>query len=161
MNSRVTVPGLGFVRGLAVALVLTLTATLAAAADQPAGSKAGNASVAPRQTTWAWRALIHETMKTPTLKPPPVTSRPADLSPLLLREEPDADVVSLPAFHVTEDRIYAGLHAEFVKEERRAHDAFIARRLGIGTHAVRYKNFAAGVVTVFYIPVFAGFGFSW
>mgnify|MGYP001555837887 CR=1 FL=1 len=137
MNSRRAVTWLASRGGLAAAISLAIVVLGAPAhAETSVRSAASlNRSAPLRQTTWAWRDVIHDTLHEPTPEVMTVT-RPPELSPLLLHEVPATDVVALPAFRVTSERIYSGLHETFARDEKRAREAYVARRLGIGTQGV-------------------------
>lgn len=113
-----------------------------------------------RPTTWAWREVVQtQNMPPPMIAAPKKSSD--ELSPLLLHAEPDTDVVQMAPYRVQGNRVEKELHWRFAEAAKHAKDQAIADRLGIRTYGFGYKHFGAGVVTVFYIPVMAGFGFSW
>ena len=90
-----------------------------------------------------------------------VTARPADLSPLLIHAGPATDVVQLTPLRVNGARMEAELRHAFVVAEKKAHEDAVLRHAGIGTHGVRVGGATAGVLTVFYVPVFAAISWDW
>jgi hypothetical protein len=58
-------------------------------------------------------------------------------------------------------KVYDSLENELVQEKQAAKQREFNKRLGIGFQGYSNGYFAAGVVTVLYVPVFVGFGFSW
>ena len=82
------------------------------------------------------------------------------------RSEADPDVVILPDFVVGSsrrefDRLGKAVKAEVEQEKSAQKQQAILNKLGIGVHGFSTKHISAGIVTVFYIPIFAGFGISW
>lgn len=113
--------------------------------------------------TWPWRqTLAREIAVQPTV--PPATAatapRPEPLSPLLVHAAPPTDdMITLPPLHVSGSRLEEQVQREYALAKQRAHDEAVLRRLGTGMHMLGRSHF--GVLTVFYIPVFVGFGWSW
>lgn len=147
---------------MAWSVVLTVAVfpltTLAQSVDRELQSTASVALVRP--ATWAWRNVIQQRLSVGGADRI-VPKRAPELSPLLVHASPDTDVVMLQPFWVNGDRIEAELHSLFRRQEKHAKEEAVLKNAGIGMHSVHYGHFGAGVVTVFYIPVFAGFGFSW
>jgi hypothetical protein len=137
-------------------LVLVGGAVAAFAAEPP---KVETPAIPP-PATWGWRELVKQKVETDVASVPP-PKQELELSPLLVHAAPDADVVTLAPFHVNGDRVNQQLRVMYARQEKQQKEDLVMRRLGIGAHTVGYKHFGAGVVTVFYVPVFAGFGFSW
>jgi len=74
-----------------------------------------------------------------------------------------AGVVQLPTVFVPEKRSHdAELTQALSDQKAAAQQAALMRKLGVGVIGTTVgRHFAAGVVTVFYLPVFVGAGFSW
>jgi hypothetical protein len=112
------------------------------------------------QPTWAWRQVVQQRIEAqPAVVLTP--KRNEELSPLLLHAAPDTDLVTLPPFNVNGARMETELKRQYAAQEKRAKEDAVMRRVGIGMHSVQKGHFGAGVLTVFHIPVFAGFGWSW
>ena len=78
----------------------------------------------------------------------------------------DPDTVVLSPYVVHEDRINlrkldTDIRSIEAKAKATERAEAVARKLGIRVYGFQRDHFAMGVATVFYIPVFAGLGFSW
>ena len=104
-----------------------------------------------------WRKALHAELKyTPTAPPDP-----AVVPPEVVRETPaNPDVVVLPRYVVRDAAPrFRELERVIRNEEENARAETLCRKLGISTHAFKYKNVIFGYKTLFYIPI--SFGAAW
>ena len=73
---------------------------------------------------------------------------------------PNLDVVKMAPFTVREGAKMDSLHADIVRQKVNARTDAIASKLGIGVHIAPMGPVGFYAVTVFYIPIVVGFGFS-
>lgn len=88
----------------------------------------------------------------------------ADLPKSIPQAPPDLDIVVLEPFEVREKGIkFRELERIFRSQDEEVRSEALSRRFGIGSRAYMFgsRYFALGYVSVFYIPVSAGFRFSW
>jgi hypothetical protein len=72
----------------------------------------------------------------------------------------DPNLVKMAPYTVRETSKMNALHADIVAQEASARTEAITRKLGIGMHVAPLGPVGLYAVTVFYIPVQVGFGFS-
>ena len=104
-----------------------------------------------------WRKALHTEFKfTPTALP-----EPAVVPPEVVRETPvNPDVVVLPKYVVRDAAPrFRELERVIRNEEENARAETLCRKLGICTHAFKYKNVIFGYKTLFFIPM--SFGAAW
>jgi hypothetical protein len=109
---------------------------------------------------WSWRTVIEK-----QIKARPVTfvtpQRSPDLSPLLLHASPDTDVITLAPYRVEGHRIEAEIHRRYLIAVKQEKEEKVLRNVGTAMHTARLGPMHVGVLTVFYVPVFAGVSLSW
>lgn len=149
-----------------VALLLIITAFFvpglarATAADDKVGYQEENVPTYLRRSDW--RSALHSEFRyTSTPGAPYVLSTNA--STLILDDPVSVDLraqVGKDKNAVAGER-YEELEYEFAQQKLEAKEKEFNKRFGIGFHGYANRSFAIGVYTVLYVPVFAGFGFSW
>jgi hypothetical protein len=72
----------------------------------------------------------------------------------------DPDLVQMAPYTVRETMKMDSLHRDLVAQRIDAREEAVTRKLGIGVHIAPVGSVGFYAVTVFYIPVFVGFGFS-
>lgn len=94
----------------------------------------------------------------PTAAPAPFLADPAFEPPA---SPPDTGVVTMAPVTVRETSSMNELHADLALQKAGAGKDAMIRKLGIGVHVAPAGPVGFYAVTVFYVPVFVGFGFSW
>lgn len=130
------------------------------AATRASAAESGAATVPVKMPapTWAWRQAVQQEIDSQKVALE-ATQHNQQLSPLLLRAGTDPDVVTMAPVRVNGSRLAREIKREYAMAVKRENDAAVLRRLGTGMHMAGNSHF--GVLTVFYIPVFAGFQWSW
>ena len=70
------------------------------------------------------------------------------------------DVVKMEPYTVRESLKMDALHADFAMQKASARSDAITKKLGVGVHVAPVGPVGFYAVTVFYIPILVGFGFS-
>jgi hypothetical protein len=136
---------------------LALVFLLASAASFAAGDESAPGNAVPQ--TDIRKELLS------AFKYEPRPEKPPETAPFLAHaiSQPEAvDLVDEPPQSPRDAKVMNHLHAAILQEQSDAKAALVASNLGIGVKSVHFgKYFALGAVTVFYIPVVIGGGFSW
>ncbi len=93
-------------------------------------------------------------------QPAPFLAKPSTPSGPLASTPLDPDLVRMAPFTVRESLKMDSLHADIVMQKAGARTDSIMRKLGIGVHVAPVGPVGFYAVTVFYIPIAVGFGFS-
>jgi len=94
---------------------------------------------------------------------PKAPSKPdtkADQPAVALASGDSAPLVMAP-FTVRESADMDRLHEDLLMQKADARSEMTASKLGIGVHVARLGPAGFYAVTVFYVPIVVGFGFSW
>lgn len=108
--------------------------------------------------TWAWRQAVAQEVDA-HVAVVEASRRNEPLSPLLLHPGADPDLITMAPVRVNGARLAQEIKREYAIAQKQEKDAAVLHRLGTGMHTVGNTHF--GVLTVFYIPVFGGFQWSW
>ena len=125
----------------------------------PAADKPGDPPDPPH--TDIHKALLSEFRFQAAAKEPPPTA------PFLARDPgasapgpADPDLVTLAPFTVRETANMERLHADIALQRAEARTDAVTRKLGIGVHVAPMGPVGFYAVTVLYVPIGVGFGFS-
>ncbi len=91
-------------------------------------------------------------------KPAPFLADPSFEPPT---SPPDPGVVTMAPFTVRETASMNALDADIALQKAGAREEAITRKLGIGVHVAPVGPVGFYAVTLFYVPIAVGFGFSW
>jgi hypothetical protein len=143
-------------RSAALVLLFASIWPLAAADAPDAGSDVPHTNI--RKELLAEYQYVAPT-RIPTLPAPFLTD--ASTAPQTVPLMPqDPDVVRMAPFTVREGVKMDALHAGIVWQKANARSDAMTGKLGIGVHVARLGPVGFYAVTVFFIPVAVGFGFS-
>lgn len=92
--------------------------------------------------------------------PAPIVSDASTAPQASILTPPNSDVVRMEPFTVREGAKMDALHAGIVRQHAIARTEAITSKLGIGVHVAPLGPVGFYAVTVFYIPIVVGFGFS-
>jgi hypothetical protein len=92
--------------------------------------------------------------------PDPIVADSSAAPQILPLTPPNSDVVRMEPFTVREGAKLEALHADIVRQRANARTEAITSKLGIGVHVAPVGPVGFYAVTVFYIPISVGFGFS-
>lgn len=110
----------------------------------------------------AWRRHVKQALQADGNT---VTIGTAELANPIVRQEgrpADEEIVSMPLFRVRGDRVEQELAALYREQDRVERQEEVMRRLGTTVYSARlFGGYRAGVMTVFYVPVFAAIQRSW
>jgi len=147
-------------------LALIMLISLAICHAEPNSVKLPSVRHAPNLETGArpsdWRNSLQSEFKYV-----PTTKVASDVRPQSIPNAlEDPDILVLPTFQVLDQtphfrRLEKAIKSEEISARENKKVEAISRKLGIAQHVYRGRHWGVGYVSVFYIPVFAGFGASW